>query len=93
MAGTRAGGKKAAQTNIEKYGKDFYRNIGRRGGSNGHTGGFSSETRGKDGLTGFERAKIAGAIGGRKSRRGPSTKKREGLYNYGNKVIRRTKGQ
>lgn len=92
MSGTKAGCKKAAQTNIEKYGKDFYRNIGRRGGRNGHTGGFSSETRGKDGLTGFERAKIAGAIGGRKSRRGPSTKKREWLYNYGNKVIRRTRG-
>lgn len=92
MAGTRAGGKRAAKTNIAKHGKDFYRNIGRKGGSNGHTGGFSSEKRGKDGLTGLERARVVGAIGGRKSRRGKSTKKREGLYNNGNKVIRPTKG-
>lgn len=31
MGGTRAGGLKAAKTNIEKHGKGFYREIGRRG--------------------------------------------------------------
>ncbi len=41
MAGTVAGARKAARTNIERHGKDFYRNIGRIGGKRGHTGGFA----------------------------------------------------
>ena len=61
MAGTKAGGKKAAETNKEKYGDDFYRELGRKGGKNGHTGGFAANP---------ELAKIAGAKGGRISRRG-----------------------
>ena len=32
MAGTKAGGAKAAATNREKYGKDFYSRIGQKGG-------------------------------------------------------------
>lgn len=32
MAGTREGGQKAEQTIKEKYGKDFYAEIGHRGG-------------------------------------------------------------
>lgn len=63
MAGTKAGGRKAAITNKMKYGPDFYANIGRKGGTNGHTGGFASNP---------ELAKIAGAKGGRKSKRGPA---------------------
>lgn len=63
MAGTKAGGQKAAVTNKEKYGHDFYAEIGRKGGKNGHTGGFAANP---------ELAKIAGAIGGRKSKRGPA---------------------
>ena len=35
MAGTKAGGQKAAATNKTKYGKDFYAEIGRKGGHNG----------------------------------------------------------
>ena len=42
MAGTKAGGQKAAKTNKEKYGNDFYAKIGGIGGRNGHTGGFAS---------------------------------------------------
>lgn len=72
MAGTKNGGRRAAATNKEKYGKDFYAEIGRKGGRNGHSGGFASDVVGKDGLTGAQRAKIAGAIGGRKSKRGPA---------------------
>lgn len=60
MAGTIVGGKKAAQTNKEKHGKDFYARIGAKGGRNGHTGGFASNP---------ELAKIAGAKGGKKSTR------------------------
>ncbi len=71
MAGTKEGGRKAALTNKLKHGEDFYKNIGRKGGTSGmHNGGFASKKRGKDGLTGSERAKIAGAKGGRKSKRG-----------------------
>lgn len=65
MAGTKLGGKKAAQTNISKYGIYFYRDIGRKGGKNGHTGGFASNP---------ELAKIAGAKGGRNSKRGKAKK-------------------
>lgn len=72
MAGTKDGGRRAAATNKERHGKDFYARIGSRGGKNGHTGGFASDVVGKDGLTGTQRAKIAGAIGGRKSKRGPA---------------------
>lgn len=61
MAGTRAGGAKTAQTIYEKYGKDFYRNIGRVGGHNGHTGGFAANP---------ELARTAGAKGGKISKRG-----------------------
>ncbi len=35
MAGTKAGGAKAAATNKSKYGKDFYSKIGQKGGKNG----------------------------------------------------------
>lgn len=65
MAGTKAGGKKAAETNRKKYGDEFYINIGRKGGQNGHTGGFASNP---------ELAKIAGAKGGRVSKRGKAKK-------------------
>jgi hypothetical protein len=71
MAGSIEGGRKAALTNKLKHGPDFYKRIGHLGGTSGkHNGGFASSKRGKDGLTGSERAKIAGAKGGRKSRRG-----------------------
>jgi general stress protein YciG len=67
MAGTLEGGKKAAQTNKERYGKEFYANIGRKGGQNGHTGGFAADP---------ERARLAGSIGGKRSKRGPAKKKK-----------------
>lgn len=60
MAGTKAGGQKAAATNIERHGRNFYREIGAKGGRNGHTGGFAANP---------ELAKIAGAKGGRISKR------------------------
>ena len=61
MAGTKAGGQKAAATNKAKHGTDFYAKIGRKGGQNGRTGGFAANP---------ELARIAGAKGGRISRRG-----------------------
>ena len=61
MAGIKAGGLKAAATNIERHGKDFYERIGRKGGKAGKTGGFATNP---------ELAKIAGRKGGLISRRG-----------------------
>lgn len=60
MAGTKAGGLRAAQTNIARHGKGFYAKIGAIGGKNGTTGGFAANP---------ELARIAGAKGGRISKR------------------------
>lgn len=60
MAGTKAGGIAAAATNKQKYGADFYGKIGAKGGRLGRTGGFFANR---------ELARIAGAKGGRISRR------------------------
>lgn len=76
MAGTPAGGQKAAQTNLKKHGKDFYKRIGKKGGQNGHTGGFASNP---------ELAKIAGRKGGKKSKRGASKHPKQPHYK-GNKI-------
>jgi general stress protein YciG len=61
MAGTKAGGAKAAATNKKKYGSDFYARIGKAGGHIGKTGGFYANR---------DLARKAGAKGGRLSRRG-----------------------
>lgn len=83
MSGTKAGGQKAAITNLKRHGRGFYAEIGRKGGQNGNTGGFASTTIGRDGLTGRERAVIAGAKGGALSRRGPAKKNLEqAIANY-----------
>lgn len=68
MANTKEGGRKARATNIERYGKDYYRKIGSLGGRKGHTGGFAANPA---------LARVAGAIGGRKSKRtsGPAKQK------------------
>jgi len=64
MAGTKAGGVKAAATNKTRHGSDFYAKIGAKGGQNGNTGGFAANR---------ELARIAGAKGGRISRRRKSS--------------------
>lgn len=67
MAGSKAGGHKTRETNYEKYGKDFYKRIGALGGVKGSADGvikgFASDP---------ERARRAGMIGGKISKRGPS---------------------
>lgn len=65
MVGTPEGSRKAAQTNMMKHGADFYRRIGKIGGQNGNTGGFAANPA---------LARIAGAKGGKISRRGPAKK-------------------
>lgn len=64
MAGTKTGGKAAASTNKTKYGADFYAKIGAMGGKKGKTGGFYANR---------ELARVAGAKGGRISRRTKKT--------------------
>lgn len=64
MAGTKQGGKSAASTNKSKYGADFYARIGAMGGKKGKTGGFYANR---------ELARVAGAKGGRISRRSKKT--------------------
>lgn len=60
MSGTKAGGLKARATNLKLYGQDFYQRIGKKGGQNGHTGGFAYNPA---------LASVAGAKGGRISTR------------------------
>ena len=60
MAGTKIGGSKARETNRAKYGSDYYAQIGRIGGHNGHAGGFAANP---------ELAKEAGRLGGLRSKR------------------------
>ncbi|HEU4716127.1 MAG TPA: hypothetical protein VFS14_04865 [Candidatus Saccharimonadales bacterium] len=63
MAGTKAGGQKAAAKNLAKD-PNFYAKIGAKGGRNGRTGGFAANP---------DLARIAGAKGGRISRRKKAT--------------------
>lgn len=74
MSGTVSGGKITASINRARYGEDFYKRIGAIGGKKSRNGGFASSKVGEDGLTGLERARIAGIRGGRKSRRTKSKK-------------------
>jgi general stress protein YciG len=69
MSGTMTGGVKTAETNKKKYGSDYYRNIGKLGGLKSRGGGFASNIVGADGLTGAERARVAGAKGGKISKK------------------------
>ena len=67
MAGTLEGGRKAAKTNKERHGADWYSKIGKRGGSTSHpeTRYFALHP---------ELAKTAGAKGGKISKRGKAKK-------------------
>ncbi|MBP7834758.1 hypothetical protein KA025_01595 [Candidatus Saccharibacteria bacterium] len=41
MSGSVKGGKLAAKTNKKRYGRNFYAEIGAKGGKNSNTGGFA----------------------------------------------------
>lgn len=60
MAGTKAGGIKAAATNKARYGLSFYTTIGQAGGKISRGGGFASDPK---------LARTAGRKGGLTSRR------------------------
>lgn len=61
MSGSRSGGLKAAETNKQRYGRDWYRKIGKLGGKACVPKGFAVNP---------ELAKRAGSIGGKLSKRG-----------------------
>lgn len=67
MGGTKAGGAKTRENIYKRYGKDFYKIIGRLGGRAvcSKPKGFAANP---------ELAKRAGAIGGRISKRGKNRK-------------------
>ena len=66
MSGTTDGAKQAVKTIYREHGKDFFKEIGQRGGRARVSKGF-----GKNPML----AREAGAKGGAKSRRGPSKRK------------------
>lgn len=66
MAGTREGGLKAAEKIKKRFGKDFYKNAGRKGGTAAHPNGRGFAINGK--------ASEAGRKGGLISRRGSAKK-------------------
>ncbi len=81
MSGTKAGGMKAAATNVKKYGSGFYKRIGSKGGQSGHTGGFAANP---------ELAKKAGAKGGRISRRSDApAKEKKYIWRPGDELLPR----
>jgi len=74
MPGTQAGWLKAKATMIKKYGseeayRDFCKEVGRKGGLASNNGGFASWKVGNDGLTGRQRARVAGSLGGKVGRK------------------------
>lgn len=71
MPGTKLGGKKIYQTNTKRYGDDYYSRIGAMGGRvKGVAKGFSKNR---------ELARIAGAMGGKISKRTRSKNKQRGI--------------
>lgn len=65
MAGTVSGGRKAAQTNKQRYGMNFYEVIGAMGGRKSTGGGFAKNKA---------LAQSAGRKGGMASRRRPASR-------------------
>lgn len=73
-SGTKEGGAIARETNLKRYGEDYYKRIGALGGKACFpTKGFGSHP---------ERAREAGRKGGIASKRGPSKQTLDTLRNY-----------
>lgn len=69
MVGTLSGGKKCARTNMERHGADYYKRLGKLGGS-------AKTTKPKGFAANPALAVTAGAIGGHRSKRGPAKNKK-----------------
>ena len=65
MAGTKAGAQKSKKTLLERYGEDYFSNMGKKGGKAMVPKGFALNP---------EKAAEAGKRGGTISRRGPAKK-------------------
>ena len=77
MAGTKAGGLKAAQTNKDIHGADFYQRVGSKGGKvKSPTKGFGTPTHCACDLVEYTHtiAECAGKVGGTISRRKKAVK-------------------
>ena len=70
MSGTLAGGAQAAQTNKAKYGEDFYKKIGVIGAANYRKRQAEGIAKPRGFALDRDRARIAGALGGKLSKRG-----------------------
>lgn len=64
MSGTPEGARKRIEKLKELHGPDYFKVQTSHAGKHTKRGGFASEKVGKDGLTGRQRAKIAGRKGG-----------------------------
>lgn len=80
MSGTKEGGRLTTETCKAKYGEDYYALIGSRGGSKRVPKGFSMNR---------ELASLAGALGGKISRRGKSKKTKVTHSHWYNRLVSR----
>lgn len=82
MSGTKKGGIAAAATNKERYGEDFYHIQGAKGGKKSTGGGFAASFVDPiTGMTGRDRAKLYGAMGGKVSRKEKTYSRKTGKWN------------
>ena len=72
MSGTKEGGEKAAKTNKERHGADFFARIGAKGGRNGRGPGYKAGF-----AISHEWAVECGKKGGKVSKRGPAKKNKK----------------
>lgn len=83
MTGTVKGGRRAAQSNKERYGDDYYRKIGSKGGQ-----AIPAKPRGF--AANIELARKAGAKGGKISKRSAAPKKeKEYIWRPGDEFFSR----
>ena len=87
MSGSREGQLRGARTRRIKYGEDHFRKQCQKAGRTPTTGGFKDKKVGKDGLTGRERASIAGRKGG------TMTQKLRYKSNFEKIIIKTTRGE
>lgn len=68
MSGTKIGGAKAREKNLQRYGADYYKTIGKLGGQASSGGGFAKDR---------DFASKMGRLGGLSSKRGQNKVKKD----------------